>query len=240
MSTIGERIKQARAAKGISQQALGNAVGVSRAAVSQWESGDSKGLKPENLLAVSKTLGVTVEWLVHGHGLMKPGEGGEKGKELYIKYIPITEWERPEDLPEGEYVFVPRYEVHFSAGNGSIAFDVMEKEQPQAFRTDWVKAKHLRSKNLACVYADGDSMEPRIHHGDVMLVDLSQKEIIDGKVYLIRYGDEIRVKRLYKRPDGGLIIHSDNTRGYPDIEVPPDQMSYIELLGRVIWTGGEV
>ncbi|PWV58865.1 helix-turn-helix domain-containing protein [Plasticicumulans acidivorans] len=65
-STIGERIRIAREAKGWSQLKLGEAVGVSRAAVSQWESGESKGLKPENLVAAARELGVDIEWLVTG------------------------------------------------------------------------------------------------------------------------------------------------------------------------------
>lgn len=45
---------------------LAKKVGVSRSAVSQWETGDTKGLKPVNLLRCADALGVTVRLLVTG------------------------------------------------------------------------------------------------------------------------------------------------------------------------------
>ena len=63
---IGQRIREAREERGLTQGDVGKAAGVSASAVSQWESGDVKGLKPENLLAAAKKLNRTVEYLVHG------------------------------------------------------------------------------------------------------------------------------------------------------------------------------
>ncbi len=53
--TIGQRIKRLREEAGLTQQALGKAVGVSRNAVGQWESGDTRP-KIENLHAISRAL----------------------------------------------------------------------------------------------------------------------------------------------------------------------------------------
>ena len=64
--TIGDRIKQKRGEAKLNQTELAKAVGVSREAVSQWESGTSKGLKPENLLSCSKALACSIEWLITG------------------------------------------------------------------------------------------------------------------------------------------------------------------------------
>ena len=81
---IGERIKQRRSETGLTQASLAKMVGVSREAVSQWESGDSKGLKQENLLECSKALNCSPHWLVTGKEItahtitttgQKPGSG---------------------------------------------------------------------------------------------------------------------------------------------------------------------
>lgn len=64
--SIGDRIKRLRLIKGMTQQEIADIAGVSRAAVTQWESGVAKGLRPENLLPVAKVLGVSVEYLVTG------------------------------------------------------------------------------------------------------------------------------------------------------------------------------
>ena len=66
MSTMAERIKQARTRAGFSPQKLGEKVGVSRAAVAQWESGDTKGLRPDNLVAAADALRVSIRWLATG------------------------------------------------------------------------------------------------------------------------------------------------------------------------------
>lgn len=64
--SIGCRIRKERQAHQLSQQALAVKLGVSREAISQWETGDTKGLKPENLVRTARAFGVTVEWLVFG------------------------------------------------------------------------------------------------------------------------------------------------------------------------------
>lgn len=66
MGTIGSRIKEKRLAAKMTQAALARLVGVERAAVSQWETGQSKTLKGENLLKVAEALGVSPRWLSSG------------------------------------------------------------------------------------------------------------------------------------------------------------------------------
>ncbi|CAN5817230.1 hypothetical protein BH20PSE1_BH20PSE1_01470 [soil metagenome] len=65
-TSFGERIKLLRGAR--AQSEVARAIGVSREAVSYWESGETKGLKPDNLLAVADYFGVSVRWLVTGRG----------------------------------------------------------------------------------------------------------------------------------------------------------------------------
>ncbi len=73
--SMGKRIKQARLAlkPKMTQQQLADAVGVSRPAVTQWETGETKSLDGENLLRVAKELRVSPEWLLDGIG-SGPGE----------------------------------------------------------------------------------------------------------------------------------------------------------------------
>lgn len=69
MKTIGDRIKQARTAnEKMTQAELAKLCGVSRSAVTQWESGQSKTLKPENLLCVADKTGFSIRWLITGKG----------------------------------------------------------------------------------------------------------------------------------------------------------------------------
>jgi len=77
-------------------------------------------------------------------------------------------------------------------------------------------------------------MEPTLPQGAKVTLDLSNTAIQDGKVYGIRYGNELRIKRLYKRFDGGLIIRSDNATKNPDESLNPDQLEHVSVIGRYV------
>ena len=57
--TLGRRIQEARKAAGLSQESLGERLGVSRQAVSKWEA-DAAVPELENLIAMSRIFGVTI------------------------------------------------------------------------------------------------------------------------------------------------------------------------------------
>ena len=50
---MGDRIKQLRLAKGITQEELGKIVGVKKAAVQKWESGMTKNLRRNTILMIT-------------------------------------------------------------------------------------------------------------------------------------------------------------------------------------------
>ena len=64
--TIGQRIAQQRKKLGLSQEALGEQLGVSRQAISKWEA-DAALPEIDKLIALSKLFDVTVGWR------MRPG-----------------------------------------------------------------------------------------------------------------------------------------------------------------------
>lgn len=61
--TIAQRIAQVRKEHNLSQEAFGDALGVSRQAISKWESGASLP-EVEKLIAICRTYGVRIEWLL--------------------------------------------------------------------------------------------------------------------------------------------------------------------------------
>lgn len=63
--SIGARIKEARLKKGLTQSALGGALGMTHAAVQQWESGKTAPAQ-SNLPQLAEALGVTQSWLLDG------------------------------------------------------------------------------------------------------------------------------------------------------------------------------
>ena len=68
LPTFAERLVYAMDEKGISPADLAKAVKVTPSAVSQWRSGQTKNLRPDNLFKVADILGVNARWLATGMG----------------------------------------------------------------------------------------------------------------------------------------------------------------------------
>ena len=71
--TLGERIKEQRVGNGLSQEKVAELVGVSRQAVTKWESGQSAP-STENLFKLAEIFGTTVDFLLaDGEAEERPG-----------------------------------------------------------------------------------------------------------------------------------------------------------------------
>lgn len=79
--TIEERIQELRKSKGLSQEQLAETLGVSRQAVSKWESGQSM---PEidKLIAMSTLFGVTIDYILKG--ATSPSQDNKKHNEMKL------------------------------------------------------------------------------------------------------------------------------------------------------------
>ncbi|MBA7666196.1 hypothetical protein ES703_74273 [subsurface metagenome] len=106
---------------------------------------------------------------------------------------------------------------------------------PIPFRRDWINKRGLNSKNLALVDVIGDSMEKVLREGDFVLIDLSQTEIVSGKAYVIRIGDELLVKYVQHLPGGLIQVFSENSTIYPPFTVSSKELgTEIFIIGRVV------
>jgi len=80
---VGQRIRAARLATGMTQEALAAAVGVSRSAVAQWET-DRSGQVGANLARVAAALGVSTGHLLSGEAAPEGSTAAESGPELAL------------------------------------------------------------------------------------------------------------------------------------------------------------
>lgn len=82
-------------------------------------------------------------------------------------------------------------------------------------------------------------MSPFLRSGDVVLVHVADHSIRNGEVYAIAVDDELRVKRLVQRADGGVEMHSDNPSPQYAMElIAADQIDRLNVIGRVVWRAG--
>lgn len=130
-------------------------------------------------------------------------------------------------------MYVPRFSVEASAGHGATALDE-ETTGYYAFNRKWLARRRLSPANLAVVAVRGDSMEPRLTNGDLILVDRSQREIADGLAYVMRIDNDLLVKNVQRIRAGVVALLSANTF-YPPREVSlSDIDGQIEVIGRVV------
>lgn len=67
---IGSRIRQARINKGMTQQELGELVGVQKSAIAKYESGRVVNIKHETMVKMAEALGITIHE-IYGDGSMR-------------------------------------------------------------------------------------------------------------------------------------------------------------------------
>lgn len=200
--------------------------GVTPQVLTNWE---RRGVSRDGRLALLAKHGINPTWIETGNGEMTAGS------QLSIVGKPVVVLENGEEPGDG-YLQIPEYDVRFAAGNGRTAlFDELETSVPRTYRRDWFVREGINPAHVKCFKVHGDSMEPFLFDGDSVLVNLGETSILNGKVYAMRYGDELRIKRCYKRLDGGLVLHSDNPSHLPrDEEVSPDMAAtHIAIIGRV-------
>lgn len=82
--SFGENLKNVRKQRNITQEELAEMLGVSRQAISKWES-DNGYPETEKLLIISKTLNISLDYLLNDTSLM---EEKEKAEEKTVVYAP--------------------------------------------------------------------------------------------------------------------------------------------------------
>lgn len=136
-----------------------------------------------------------------------------------------------------DYIGIPLYESgKLSAGINGIGFE--QNENPSSIVVVYrPELKNSSSHNLVALRVGGDSMEPTITEGSIVVVDVDDKEFFDGRVYVINSCDDgldmAAIKRIKRWDKGeGFIILSDNTKYHPDIST---EDWHNLCVGRVVW-----
>lgn len=201
-----ERAKIAVNAK--SDADLARYLGVSTPVVSGYRQRQTVPL--EQCVKIAERTGVALDWLILGKGEMHGDSGGAA------------------EFDDADAVWVPLYDVEVSAGSGIEVYGE-RVIQRVPFAKSWLRSEGLHARNLACLPVHGDSMEPTLQHGDIVLVN-HEKTRGDG-VFVIRMGNALRVKRLQWLANGDLRISSDNSIYQTEQITPADLGGDFDILG---------
>lgn len=230
---LGARIAKARQAIDMNQTDLGSALGLTRSAVSQWES-ELTEPSSENLRAIAMRCRVDFEWLATGRG-----EAGPDG-EVYV-----AEGETF-DQPKQPVSGIREIDVRAGLGGGGEVLPHLSlrlgdsldpvKEESWRFPTRFMREEIRAPENrVIIIETQGDSMSPTILSGDRVIVDTGHTLPSPDGIYAVRdrYGS-IVVKRLQVLRKGDpptIRVISDN-KSHDAEDVTADE---IHIVGRVLW-----
>jgi len=188
------------------------------------------GSEPPFAVIASLAAGVDVslDWVATGKGPMRTSERMEDMIQEERRTLYKT-------LSPEEFVFIARYDAEVSAGYGAICEEDRVRDR-LAFKRSWIREMGMQPDKLALVTVKGDSMEPNLFHGDIVLVDLSTPGITVDGIYVLRTDDGLVVKRLQRMITGDIYIKSDNP-AYEVQTVPRDRLDQVHILGRAVWLG---
>ena len=213
----GKRLSSFRGSLGLSQRAFALSLGVSGGLVGQLEA-DISPPSRTFLQKISERYRISADWLLNG-------TGGMRAEPVDTRMLGV---------PMSEFVQVPILEASLSAGHGTTAGteDVIGN---LAFRSDWLRREGIQPNSASLVRVRGDSMEPTLRDGAMVLVDHLRDDAVRKDIYALRIGDDLLVKRLHRQGDV-LFINSDNP-AFDSSAVTGPALAEVQIIGRVVWQG---
>ena len=193
---------------------VAEAAGVGRSFVYDILRGRSADPSSEKLTRVAAVLQMPIEALLYD----------EDGKQAPAVSTPSRR----------DYVPVPFVNVEADMGGGAVT-EGEEEGAPWHFPKAWLRdGLRLRASGLKLIRVRGDSMQPTLEGGDVVMIDTTQTIPNPTGIFVLHDGFGLVAKRL-ERLAGGEIpsvrIISDNTR-YSPYERSAEE---IRIVGRVVW-----
>lgn len=223
-----ERLAWAREQAGFSDKAeFARLVSVNPTTYRAYEAGQNGFAKYAATFA--RRLGVSAEWLLEGGALpnIQP-----KGVKLRPDQPPVMDASASDPTVE-----LSSLDLSYSMGPGTELTNYVE-EEPIRFdpvflrrisRAPWQRLKLARGV--------GDSMQPTLFPGDVVMIDTTQNMLnMQDRVYALAVNGAAAIKRLRIEKGGRILIVSDN----PTVENYVVDAEEVTIHGRVVWFGREL
>ena len=138
---------------------------------------------------------------------------------------------------------IPFYDVKAAANpKGELMLDYPESESLY-FDKRWLKnILGINPYNASIIQAKGDSMDSGLNKsddikdGDLLLVDNSDLNIVNNRIYIFEINNELLVKRAVQDFSGTITLYSNNSKYPPRILNEGDNAI---IVGKVVWNGSK-
>ena len=213
MPEIGEKIRQKREEIGMSRRELSALVDLPEAKIQALEIGKQR-VDHASLAIIAKKMDLDANWLLGLTDVM-PASGLE-------------------NECENHFIQIKRHPIEVSAGNGADGdVEADTGTGHYAYNKKWLERRGLKPNSLSVISVRGDSMEPEIYDKDLVLLDHTDTHLKEGPIYVVRYSNDVFVKRIQKLPRDQLQLVSKNT-DYLPIVISSPEADGVEIIGRVV------
>lgn len=204
-------LKNLRLAKGLTQTELGQHFGLSKTAISLYESG-KRGMDGDLVKGLAEFFACTTDYLLQ--------QDAYTGSNI----IP---------LEKSSIVHLP---IYGSIAAGQPLEANQEDDGTFPFDTNAVYLNGFNIEDFFFLRVKGDSMEPAIHDGGLVLVR-KQEQVEQGQIAVVLCDDmeTATLKKYYLQGDQ-VFLQSINP-SYPPIVKPVDKC---QVIGRALWQGGNL
>ena len=192
----------------------------------------------ENSVKIARAFNVTIDWLLTGQG---PKTWNKSHLQPKPAPQPQPEPQQPEPSPNDrlleDYVFIPGYSMVSATAGGGAINDSESADELYAFRREWaVSDAGIDPERAAIIRVDGDSMEPTLSRGDVILIDRRDTSFSRDAIYVFHWDDGLFVKRIQRANHSCFDVISDNSV-YDKKTLTPVELENLRVIGRVMWVG---
>lgn len=220
---LGKRIRAVRTARGLNQKDFAALGGVGITTQQQYEAAKTAPSTEYFFRLAEKGIEIPI--------FEPAGEDEQPGRTIAAQIRQSLAKEREEDD------FVEIGEVDLAYGLGAAFTDSPVDLVVHRFPRTWMESITTTHPSLLTIARGrGDSMQPTIQDGDMVLIDRSQRTIREqDAIWAMAIGEFAMIKRVRSRGER-IAILSDNDR------VPTEEVHHqeINVVGRVIFIGRRV
>lgn len=208
ISTFAQRLREGLDARRMTQAELAARSKISKSSISHYLKGDWEG-KQDAVYALAKVLEVSETWL--------------------MGYDVPMDAERPQltqkPIPPG---FEPMPAMDVVPLVGRIACGTPITAEENIEQMVCVPSRWHSTFTLTC---KGDSMEPRIHDGDLVAIR-SQPEVENGEIAAVRIGEEATLKHVYLH-ENFIELRPENP-AFESIILNREDMNAVVIEGKAV------
>lgn len=226
---IGTRITEARKHAGLTQEQLAEKVGTTGRSIRNYES-DARQITVELLQKIAKTCNVDFGYFVTmSQSLSVPNSSLSKSLSVSKSSLSHQVVDKVQQRSTIKVNYYPN--ILASAGFGVLNHDTSTKtlELEEGF----LMALGLKCfKNLDLITVYGDSMEPFISNGELIILQ-RDVEARNSDIVVANIGGDIYVKKLQRDPLKKWLKLTSLNAMYPDIELKEDEIKHLTIIGIV-------